>query len=188
MVEQLPDIVIKKAADGDEAAFSRIVSTYQKPVYNLALSILRDPEEAFDASQDAFLKIFRALPSFRFDCLFSSWLYRITRNTALDHVRRRNRTAHESLEEKGEFGYEPASDDSRDPFLETVRSERKRMLLEAIDALSDSHREVILLSAFAGASYQEIADLLGIEIGTVKSRISRAKNELKKILETRNFF
>ncbi len=188
-MDRLSEDCIRRAAAGDETAFAAIVTNYQKTVYNLALSMLHDREEALDVSQEIFLKIFRFLPDFHFQSSFSTWLYRIARNTVTDVLRSRGRRPCGSLEELNEKGWEPPDpSDASDPFAELRKSERRRLLNEAMEQLSEPHREVLRLYAFAGESYESIAALLGIEIGTVKSRISRAKKELRNLLAERNFF
>ena len=180
--------VIRRAAGGDEAAFSRLVTDYQTMVYNLALSLLRNREEALDVSQEVFLKAWRALPRYRFESAFSTWLYRLTKNTVLDHFRAQKRrpATVEQSEATGIFLREES--ESADLFSVLLARERRRLLTEALEELSEEHREVIRLTAFCGESYERTAQILGIEVGTVKSRLFRAKRELRKRLEKRNYF
>lgn len=181
--------VIRRAAKGDEAAFAMLVEQYQQMVYHLSFSLLRNREDALDVSQEVFLKVYRFLPEFHFESSFSTWIYRITKNAALDYLRagtRHNRTSIEALSDLGV----PLQDDDpgTDPQTAAVAADRAARLYRAIGLLSEAHREVILLSSFCGESYESIAEKLGIELGTVKSRINRAKHELRKILEDGNFF
>ncbi len=181
--------IIRKAATGDENAFAQLVTAYQKMVYHLALSLLHNREDALDVSQEVFIKVYRFLPNYHFESAFSTWLYRLTKNAILDYLRakkRRPATSMDMLEEQGILlrdETEPA-----DPFVDFLTMERRRMLYDAIDELSEAHREVIRLFCFCGESYETIATILGIELGTVKSRLNRAKKELRKLLEKRNYF
>ena len=188
-MDRLSEDCIRRAAAGDETAFAAIVTSYQKTEYHLALSTLHDREEALDASQEIFLKVFRFLPDFHFQSSFSTWLYRIARNTVTDILRSRGRRPCGSVDELAEQGWEPPdAAEGADPFAGLLKSERRRLLTESMENLSEPHREILRLYAFAGESYESIAALLGIEIGTVKSRISRAKKELRNLLAERNFF
>lgn len=185
----MSDDIIRRAAKGDEEAFAALVTAHQHMVYNLALSILRNRDDALDVSQEVFIKVYRFLPSYHFDSAFTTWLYRLTKNAVLDYLRAKKRkpsSSLEALEENG--GVFRDEETSTDPFTDLLTAERKRMLYAAMDELSEAHREVIRLSCFCGESYESIAAILGIELGTVKSRINRAKKELRKILERRNYF
>ena len=189
MIENLPDVTIKRAARGDTAAMGEIMLFYQKLVYNLAYSSFLNREDALDASQEVFIKIFRSLSGFQFDCAFSTWIYRVTKNTISDMKRYNKRRDSIHLEELTNEGQTASlSSDTDDLHLKFISGERKRMLYEAIESLPETHREIIILYHFCGLSYDEIAQNLEIEIGTVKSRMSRAKASLKKILSERNFF
>jgi len=181
--------VIRRAAKGDEEAFAELVKAHQTMVYNMALSFLRNREDALDVSQEVFLKVYRALPRYRFESAFSTWLYRLTKNAVLDHLRAQKRRPKAALDELEEQGM-TVKDESEhaDPFTELLTNERRQMLYDAMDCLSEEHREVIRLSCFCGESYETIASHLGISLGTVKSRINRAKKELRKLLEKRNYF
>lgn len=189
MSDNISDQVIKRAAAGDTAAMNEIIAFYQKLVYNIACSMLRNREDALDASQEVFIKIYRKIGDFRFDSSFSTWVYRITKNTVTDICRRKSRLSETALEDTMTDDGECRIPDRSIPVDEIAEAdERKRMLYRAIENLSDNHRAVIVLYHFCGKSYEDIADILGIGIGTVKSRLNRAKSELKKLLSARNFF
>ncbi len=188
-MQNISSDVIRRAATGDERAFAELVNAYQTLVYNTALSILRDRENALDVSQEVFLKVYRFLPSFHFESAFSTWLYRLTRNAALDHLRKNKKRIASSTEELAEQGFLPAeAEETTDPFTEMLREERRQMLYDAIEELPEHHREIIRMACFSGMAYDAIAEVLGIELGTVKSRLFRAKQELRKLLEKRNYF
>ena len=189
MCDNIPDSVIKRAASGDSGAMNEIITFYQKLVYNIACSMLRDGNDALDASQEVFIKIYRHIGEFRFDSSFSTWVYRITRNTVTDICRQKTRRTETPLEDTMTDDGECRIPDPSMAVDEIAEAdERKRMLYRAIDSLSENHRNVIVLYHFCGSSYEDIAAILGIGIGTVKSRLNRAKAELKKILTERNFF
>lgn len=144
---------------------------YEAPVYRLALRMCGGrAEDAQEVAQEAFLAAWRGLPRFRGQCRFSSWLYKLTANAAVDHLRReKRRPAAVPLENAGE----PA--DPHTPQEELERRELHRAVQQALDRLTPEHREVLLLRQMQGLSYQEIGAALSLEEGTVKSRISRAK-------------
>lgn len=159
---------------------------YEAPVYRLALRMCggraEDAQEvAQEVAQEAFLAAWRGLPRFRGQCRFSSWLYKLTANAAVDHLRReKRRPAAVPLENAGE----PA--DPHTPQEELERRELHRAVQQALDRLTPEHREVLLLRQMQGLSYQEIGAALSLEEGTVKSRISRAKRQLRTILAEGN--
>ena len=160
---------VAQARDGDASAFEELVRTYEAPVYRLALRMCGGrAEDAQEVAQETFLAAWRGLPRFRGQCRFSSWLYKLTANAAVDHLRReKRRPAAVPLENAGE----PA-----DPHTPQ----------EELERLTPEHREVLLLRQMQGLSYQEIGAALSLEEGTVKSRISRAKRQLRTILAEGN--
>ena len=143
-----------------------------------------------DVSQEVFLKVYRSISSFKGDSAFSTWLYRIAKNTALDFVRKRKQNTL-SIDSSGEEsdGFDIA-DDATDssPEKKILESERSAVLKKAISMLSYEHREIIILRDISDYSYEEIALRLGIEAGTVKSRLFRAREALRKILLKENYF
>ena len=179
MCDNIPDSVIKRAASGDSGAMNEIITFYQKLVYNIACSMLRDGNDALDASQEVFIKIYRHIGEFRFDSSFS------VTDICRQKTRRTETPLEDTMTDDGECRI-PDPSMAVDEIAEA--DERKRMLYRAIDSLSENHRNVIVLYHFCGRSYEDIAAILGIGIGTVKSRLNRAKAELKRILTERNFF
>lgn len=173
---------VAQARGGDASAFEELVRTYEAPVYRLALCMCGGrAEDAQEVAQEAFLAAWRGLPRFRGQCRFSSWLYKLTANAAVDHLRReKRRPAAVPLENAGE----PA--DPHTPQEELERRELHRAVQQALDRLTPEHREVLLLRQMQGLSYQEIGAALSLEEGTVKSRISRAKRQLRTILAEGN--
>lgn len=181
------DSLIKKAKDGDSAAFGMLMEKHMNTVYNIALRMTENREDAEDITQDVMIKIFRVLDSFKGNSKFSTWVYRVAVNTCLDELKKKKNKKHFSLDAKikGEDGEIEADikDDSPSPEKLAERRELRDMVGEAIKKLSDEHRAVIVLRDIRGMSYGEIGEILKCGEGTVKSRISRARAQLKKILE-----
>ncbi len=187
--------LISRAAGGDEAAFSALMEQYERLVFNLAFQYTQNREDAADVSQETFLKVWRTLSSFRGESSFSTWLFRITQNSALDLLRKRTGSATLSLTVDGDDSDDEGRErDLADPAVEhdpaaaIEQAERSGAVRAAIAALRADHREILVLRDMHGFSYGEIADMLGLELGTVKSRINRARIQVKEFLETRNFF
>jgi RNA polymerase sigma-70 factor (ECF subfamily) len=185
--------LVTRARKGDEAAFTELVRQEEKAVWLLALQLTGNREDAYDVSQEAFLHAWRCLGGFRGDCSFRSWLLRITKNAALDLLRRRSLRAEESLTvedaESGETVQRdlPDEDVNADPVKAYARKETVREVRQALDALPEDHRTILVLREFRQLSYAEIGELLQIAPGTVKSRISRAREALKDALRGRLF-
>lgn len=177
----MPDI-IHAARLGDEHAFAVLVEQYLATVHRLAQHILRTEEAAADAVQDALIKVHRALPRFH-DGNFRSWLLRIVTNTCYDHLRSQKRRSAVSLDEMNEqTGHElPLVDESieDDPESIVLQREGYARLMGAIEALPEWHRSVVVLVDVKGYDYQEAADILELPLGTVKSRLSRARATLR---------
>jgi RNA polymerase sigma-70 factor (ECF subfamily) len=171
--------VIKNAINGDKKAFEELVNEYQKMVFNVAYKLLRDREDAADATQEAFIKAYKALDSFRQDSKFSTWVCSIVTNASYDILRKkkRNKTQplyYENDEEENELPL-PDENESIDPLKMATKTELRKYLLKAIDSLESEHREIVILRELNDYSYKEISDELNISIGTVKSRLSRAR-------------
>lgn len=176
--------LIKKAKSGDIAAFEEIVRQHEKLVYNLALRTLGNEHDAQDAAQEAFIKAWTGLADFRGDSKLSVWLYRLTNNICLDMLRRR-KSSPASLTQADDSGDEAVldiPDESSSPQLILERREQRREIEKAIAALPDDYRRVLMLREAGDLSYEEIAGVLGMDIGTVKSRIFRARKKLCAIL------
>ena len=177
--------LIEKVRAGDPDAFEPLVIEHQKKVYNLALKLLRDPDDAADAAQDAFIKAYTGLDSFRSDSRFSVWLYRITYNICLDQMRRKKRANEVPLTYEDEDGNEaelPIPDESASPDREYEQAELRELINKGLDSLSPEHRQILIMREISDMSYTDIAEALSIEEGTVKSRISRARRSLAEFL------
>lgn len=186
-------VLAEKAAGGDRAAFEKIVRKYEKFVCTTVYSVLRNTEDSFDVSQEVFLKLYHSIGSFKGESSFSSWLYRIAKNAALDFVRKDKSGRNVSLTAENSDGSEKVIDvtdesDSSSPEKMLERQERRKILYDAIDELSDEHREIIILRDINEYTYEEVGSMLGLEIGTVKSRLFRAREALRKILKEKNYF
>ncbi len=181
-------LLARRAAKGDPDAFEEIVDKYQHMIYNLCLSKLGNRDDALDLSQDTFLRAYRALNDFRGESKLSSWLYRICLNCLADHQRKKKPTLSIEKDGDGEGGFDiPDEREDSDPQKRAERNARIRAVREAIASLPDESRELIILREYENYSYQEISEMLGLEIGTVKSRLNRAREKIKKFLETGNF-
>ena len=195
--------LVERAKAGDDDAFSELVGRYERFVYNTAVRVLsaasQSADLADDIAQEAFLKAWRRLEAFRGDCTFSTWLYRITVNCAKDGIRAASRRPAVSLsalgagkgEDDGEDGEEWDVPVTSGDTVPEDAAERRELILavrRAVESLPDEQRQVVVLRDLHGLSYQEISDKLGLELGTVKSRINRGRQNLKTILENGNFF
>ncbi len=185
MTEEMILSIIREVQGGDINAFEAIVKEYEKTVYNLALRMCGDPEDARDISQEAFLKAYHALPHFRGESKFSVWLFRIVSNTCLDFLRERKRRAEVSLtmpDEDGESEELQIGDESLSPERLYERKLTREALRRGLLDLPEDQREILLLREIRGFSYEEIGKVLSLEIGTVKSRIFRARRKLCEFL------
>lgn len=176
--------LIKKCKQGSREAFNILFSRYQQQVINIAYSMLSDREDACDAAQEVFVRVYRNIESFKEQSSFTTWLYRIITNVCSDILRKRQRDT--KVISINQFTDENKDVDIKDdsPTVEENMelSERQAAVRGAINELKEEYRVVITLCDIEGMSYDEIADMLNIPSGTVKSRINRARNALKKIL------
>lgn len=173
---------------GDESAFAELIARHEKKVYNLCLRMLANEHDAEEAAQDAFLALWRSIGDFRGESSLSTWLYRLASNACIDLMRKNRRAANDVSIETEEGTWEIA-DESATPHEELERKEQLRSVREGLDALPPEYRQVLILRELQQLSYQEIVDVTGLELGTVKSRISRARQLLKNYLTASgNFF
>ena len=179
-----------RAGDGD--AFETLVREHQTRVYNLALRMTGNPEDALDVSQETFLKAWRTLGQFRGDCSLGSWLYRIASNLSIDLLRKAKRRQTEklvSLEDPREDGRPlELPDVSGDPQLLLERAEGRQAVLECLDRLPREQKLILVLRDVNGLSYEEIGETMNLELGTVKSRIFRARARLANLLAEKGTF
>ena len=168
--------ILRRAQQGDSEAFRQLVEAYQTQVYRLALRMC-GADGADDVTQDALVAAWRALPNFRSDCRFSTWLYRLTTNAAIDYLRREKR--HRAADDIAEL---ELPDDAPTMQELSERAETQSRVRRALSCLSDEHRQVLLLRYMQELDYGEIAAALEVSEGTVKSRINRAKARLRELL------
>lgn len=182
--------------DGGERPFENIVRICEKGVFELAYKVSKNSEDAMDITQDTFIKLWQLLTGDAPLGEIKSWysyILRMARNCALDFLRKQSIRRHDGLmvrDDDGEYKEIDIPDDdiSSDPVRYYEREERIEMVREAINSLEDDYRQVLVLRESEGRSYKEISDLMGIEMGTVKSKIFRARNQIKEYLEKRNIF
>jgi RNA polymerase sigma-70 factor (ECF subfamily) len=178
--------LVERARGGDRQAFGQLVERHQRRVYALAFGILRERDDAWDAAQEAFVKAFRNLDRFEGTAAFYTWLYRITYNVSIDHLRERNRREQVDLDENRDL--EEAREGDAQPALEAHpdvmidRRELSAVLHRAMSKLSEKHRAIIVLREVEGLSYEEMAETLGISKGTVMSRLFHARQNLQVLL------
>jgi len=181
IMESREEKLISRAAAGDGAAFSELMTMHEKRMYAVALRMCANREDAQDCLQDAMLRVYRSIGGFKGQSSFSTWVYRITMNTCLDELRRRKTRNASSLDTMLEGGWSP-TDGENGPEKQAVASEQRRVLNSAIADLPEDMRSAIVLRDVQGFSYEEIAEMLEVNIGTIKSRISRGREKLRQIL------
>ena len=180
---------IAAARNGDQESFEKLVRLYEKRVFSLTSRMCRNSADAEEAAQEAFLAAWQALPAFRGDASFATWLYRLVSNACVDILRREGRhqvMAGPSLDDE-ESSPEPP-DKSPSPHALAERAELRRQIEAGLAALPPEYRQVLILREIHQCTYDEIAQICSIDLGTVKSRINRGRKRLRKILlESGNF-
>ncbi len=185
MLQYEEDILIKKVKEGDEKAFEILISAYEKKIYSIAFHTLKNPQEAYDASQEICIKVWRQIHNFEGQSKFSTWIYRISVNQCLDIIRKnKNHSKNISLfnDDKEDIKVEfkiPAKDNVEEAI---EKKELSQVIELAVSELKEDYRVIITLRDIEEQSYEDIANVLEISLGTVKSRISRARQSLRKIL------
>lgn len=176
--------LIERCRAGDLAAFEPLVEKYRQRVYRLAYNVLRDPDEAWDVAQDAFIRAYQALSSFRGDSAFYTWLFRIVMNVARDRARQhaaRGRAFGTERVEEADWD-RALTDTGTAPDTHAAEVEERERINRALATLSEPHRAIIMLSDLEGLSYREIAEVLNIPMGTVMSRLHNARRRLREAL------
>ena len=184
--------LVERAKKGDETAFEVLVTDNEKRIYNLCRRLTGNPEDAAELTQEAFLNAWRGLGRFQGESSFSTWLYRLTTNLCIDWLRRQKRrqeTAPAVSLDDEEAGWAEPADWEQDPHRKLEQSERGRALARGLERLPEYQRRPLVLRELSGLSYQEIAQALDLDLGTVKSRIARARLALRNYLVKQgNFF
>ena len=181
MTEVSEKKIIEKVLGGDANAFEELVLKYEKTVYNLALRMVGNRDDASDMTQEAFIKAYGSLSSFRGDSKFSVWIYRITTNVCLDFLRSKSRKQQVSLtvsDDDDEDAQLDIPDPSSDPEQQLMQKMSMQSVEEGLKTLPDKQRQILVMRELGGMSYAEIGAALSLEEGTVKSRIFRARKRL----------
>ncbi|MGI9237199.1 MAG: RNA polymerase sigma factor RpoE [Woeseiaceae bacterium] len=175
--------LVKRVQRGDKGAFDLLVLKYQHKIVNLVMRYVRDPELALDITQEAFIKAYRALPRFRGDSAFYTWMYRIAVNTAKNHLaaqRRRPMNVELDFQDPDQYDLHAKLKETDTPEAITLSNELKNTVEQAIAALPEDLRTAIILREIEGMSYEEIAQTMECPVGTVRSRIFRARDAISK--------
>ena len=176
----MDEMNLRRAQKGDAKAFEALVTPYEAMIWRVCWHYTGHTEDARDCAQEALIKAWRSIGAYRQECALESWLYRICASVCLDFQRKRKRTQTEPLEE----GFDQP-DPAAPPDEQAVQRQRREELRRAIQQLPDDMRTVLLLYALEKKKYEEIAEITGTSVGTVKSRLSRARDKLKEILSER---
>ena len=174
--------VLVQARQGDRAAFGELVKLYQKRAYAIAYSFVGNREDALEIAQDAFVKAYKAMSRFDTDLPFFPWLYRIVRNTSLNHIKKRNRRGETSLDGLMDSGVDFASK-HRGPEAKAALGELRDRISLSMQRISEPQREILTLRHVHELSYNEIAECLDIPRGTVMSRLHGARQSLRRVME-----
>ncbi len=173
--------LVERAGRGDSAAFEQLMEAHESRMYAVALRMCGNREDAQDCLQEAMIRIYRAMGSFKGQSSFATWAYRITMDSCLDELRRRKNRQATSLDALLDVGFSPA-DEVNTPERSSLAEEKKRALERAIAELPEDMKAAVVLRDVQGLSYEEIADVLQANVGTIKSRISRGREKLRQIL------
>lgn len=188
MAIDMEKTIIKKAKKGNKDAFEKLIINYEKRVYNIAYQMFGNEHDANDMAQEVFIKVYKSLDKFNFKSSFATWIHRITVNTCIDEYRKKKKnyqieSMDETMEQKDGVVHKQFVDKSLTPEEKAIKNENIKFIRESINELKEEHKMIIILRDIKGYSYDDIADILDISIGTVKSRISRARSTLKKIIK-----
>ena len=181
--------LVARARKGDETAFEALVTENETRIYNLCLRLAGNREDAAELTQEAFLNAWRGLGRFQGESSFSTWLYRLATNACIDFLRKEKRrqslSMTVSLDDEEEARQVELPDERYAPEGALERAEARRAVAEGLERLTLEHRQVLVMREIHGLSYAEIGQVLGLEEGTVKSRIARARGALRKVLTER---
>ena len=175
------ELLLRRACKDDVQAFEELMQSHESRIYAIALRMMGNREDAQDCAQEAMVRIYRAMGSFKGQSALATWIYRITMNSCLDELRRRKARKVTSLDSLVDNGWSP-TDTGDTPEEHGLRVEKQNALNQAIQSLPDDMRAAIILRDVKGYSYDEIASILDANVGTIKSRISRGREKLREIL------
>ena len=185
-------VLVRQCWQGDSAAIERLVLKYQNRIYNVILKICADPDDAAELTQDTFVKIIENIENFQGRSSFYTWAFRIAVNLTLNFCRRNARVGFSSLDvEQIRYNNQPgkvlkellSNESSLDPAMVAQHNELCQIVLESLKKIDDAQRAVVVLRDIEGMNYNQIANVLDIELGTVRSRLSRGRKKLRQILE-----
>jgi len=179
----MDELLLRRAQRGDPEAFGQLMEPMEQLVWRVCWHYTGDREASSDCAQDAMIRIWRGLESYRGDCAFESWVYRIAANCSMDWLRKKKRDRSVSMEPMKEQGFDPA-DTSPGTEDQVIAKDERRRLREAIALLPEDQREALVLTQLERVSYEEAARMLDTTEGTVKSRVNRAKAKLREILSS----
>ena len=177
--------LIRAMQRGDQEAFAKVLAAYEKQVYNLCLRMTANHEDAADLTQEAFLKVWRGVGNYKFESSFSTWIFRLTSNVCIDFLRSKKRRPTISLtqEEEQDGAAELEVPDAAPlPEEQLLQRERQREIAAAMTQLDEEFRMILTLRVLDDLSYEQIAEVMDLKVGTVKSRLARARTKLKNIL------
>jgi RNA polymerase sigma-70 factor (ECF subfamily) len=180
-------LLVEGLRAGEERAYEELIARFQQPVYNLVWRLLTDPDDAGDVVQEVFLKVFRGVSGFRGGSSLKTWVYRIAVNEAHNHRRwfHRRRGHEVGLDDERSDGHtyeELLADHGRSPFEIAVGHETQELIEEALQQVRPAYRAALILRDVEGLSYEEVGEILGVSLGTVKSRIVRGREALRALL------
>ncbi len=181
-------LLLERAKSGDIEAFEKLIMGSEKKVYNIALKMTGSHDDAMDLSQEVFIKVYKSLNKFKEEASFFTWIYRITHNICIDEIRKKKKVVSISLDEEYESDNGNISrqfaDNSLGPLEQLEIKEDMVILKKAIVKLSPQHRVALIMRDIQGMTYEQISEILKCPQGTVKSRINRARYELKEIIKS----
>ena len=177
----MDELLLRRAQQGDPEAFEQLMQPLEQLVWRICWHYTGNRENAEDCGQEAMIRIWRSLDSYRGECALESWVYRIAANCCMDFLRKKKRDKSVSVEPMREQGFDPA-DPSPGTEEQAVAADEQRRLREAVAQLPEEQREALILTQLEKIPYEEAAKALGVSEGTVKSRVNRAKARLKEIL------
>lgn len=183
----LDALLVERLKAGEEEAYETLLARFQQPIYNLCYRLVNDPADAADVVQEVFLKVFRSVDNFRGQSTLKTWIYRIAVNEAYNHRRwfsrhRKQEVGLDTEDDSSRPWLESISDPARDPYELALNEERHQLIETSLREINSDFRAAVILRDLEDLSYEEIADVLQISLGTVKSRILRGRESLRRVL------